>query len=216
MSIDAMRREFDHGAFDEKDAHPDPFDQFKRWFDDAIAANKGEWFEPNAMTLATVDQCGSADARIVLLKSFDHHGFVFYTNYGSDKGAQLEDHPNAAMVFYWPVLERQVRIRGTVSKTSAELSDAYFTSRPRGSKLGALASDQSQLIAGRDVLEKKLAELEKQYTTNDVPRPKDWGGYRLVPRVIEFWQGRANRLHDRLRYTLENGTNQWTIERLSP
>ncbi|WP_432798821.1 pyridoxamine 5'-phosphate oxidase [Poriferisphaera sp. WC338] len=216
MSIDAMRRDFDHGAFDESDAHSNPIDQFKRWFDDAVAANKGEWFEPNAMTLATVDSAGFADARIVLLKSFDHNGFVFFTNYSSIKGDQLIDHPHATLVFYWPILERQVRVRGTVAKTSIELSDAYFASRPRGSQLGALASDQSSVVSNRKTLEDKLAALDKQYTDSPIPRPESWGGYRLAANSIEFWQGRTNRLHDRLRYTLETDSSNWSIERLAP
>ena len=215
MSIDAMRRDFDQGSFDEKDAHANPIDQFRLWFDDALAANKGEWFEPNAMTLATVDQSGFPDARIVLLKSFDQKGFVFYTNYESEKAIQLEYHPQATLVFYWPTLERQVRIRGSITKTSPQTSDQYFNSRPRGSKLGAIVSNQSQVIPSRQTLEKKLAELDKQYTNKPIPRPSNWGGYRLSPITLEFWQSRTNRLHDRIQYNRNNAGN-WSISRLAP
>ena len=166
------------------------------------------------MTLATSNKEGDPDARIVLLKSFDDSGFVFYTNYQSRKATELSESPRACLLFYWAKLWRQVRIEGTVEKISAEESDGYFQSRPLGSKLGAWASNQSEVIASREVLEARFAELEKRFR-DDVPRPPHWGGYRVKPEAIEFWQGQENRLHDRLRYCLqENGS--WVIERLAP
>ena len=166
------------------------------------------------MTLATATEGGEPDARIVLLKSFDDSGFVFYTNYQSRKGKELGDNPRACLLFYWSQLWRQVRIEGRVTKVSDEESDAYFQSRPLGSKLGAWASNQSDVIASRETLESRFAELQKRFGDN-VPRPPHWGGYRVKPAAIEFWQGQENRLHDRLRYRLqENGS--WVIERLGP
>ncbi|QQE10358.1 pyridoxamine 5'-phosphate oxidase [Planctomycetota bacterium] len=215
MSIDAMRRNFDMGSLHEKDASKNPIEQFRTWFNDAIAANKGDWFEPNAMTLATVDPSGMPDARIVLLKSFDERGFVFFTNYESIKAKQLEEHPYATLVFYWPNLERQVRITGKSTKTSDEVSSNYFASRPHGSQLGAIVSNQSSVIPNREFLETKLKQLAEQYKDISIPRPTDWGGYCIKAHTIEFWQGRPNRLHDRLQYILENN-GKWSIQRLAP
>lgn len=166
------------------------------------------------MTLATADQEGNPDARIVLLKSFDDSGFVFYTNYQSRKGKELAEIPRACLLFYWSSLWRQVRIEGAVEKTSDAESDAYFQSRPVGSKLGAWASNQSEVVASREILEARFAELQQRFGDN-VPRPEHWGGYRVRPTAIEFWQGQENRLHDRLRYRLR-GDGSWTIERLGP
>jgi pyridoxamine 5'-phosphate oxidase len=190
---------------------PNPFQQFSRWFQQALDAALPE---PNAMTLATATREGKASARIVLLKSFDERGFVFYTNYESRKGRELAENPYAALVFHWIELERQVCAAGQVSRVSREESENYFRSRPVGSQLGAWASRQSQVISGREILEDRLTQLEKDYQNKLIPLPPDWGGLRLAPEMIEFWQGRPNRLHDRLRYRLQD--QQWLIERLSP
>jgi pyridoxamine 5'-phosphate oxidase len=190
---------------------PNPFQQFSRWFQQALDAALPE---PNAMTLATATREGKASARIVLLKSFDERGFVFYTNYESRKGRELAENPYAALVFHWIELERQVCAAGQVSRVSREESENYFRSRPVGSQLGAWASRQSQVISGREILEDRLKQLEKDYRNKLIPLPPDWGGLRLAPEMIEFWQGRPNRLHDRLRYRLQD--QQWLIERLSP
>ena len=190
----------------------DPFRQFQVWFGDAVTANL---MQPNAMTLATASKDGKPSARIVLLKGFDKRGFVFYTNYESRKGQKLAENPWAALVFLWVELQRQVRIEGRVKKCSAEDSDLYFQSRPLGSRLGACVSQQSQVISSREVLESRLQELIAENANGDIARPPYWGGYRLSPTSIEFWQGRPSRLHDRLRYSLlDNGS--WLIERLSP
>ena len=199
----------------EADALPDALLQFERWFKDALAADLPL---ANAMTLATVSPEGAPDARVVLLKGVEGGGFVFYTNYESRKGRQLASRPEACLVFLWAPLERQVRIEGRVEKVSAKESDTYFLSRPAGARLSAHASAQSEVVAGRSFLE---AEVEKVKTLHgeDPPRPAHWGGYRVVPGRIEFWQGRENRLHDRLLYTSvddSTGTGAWRIERLAP
>lgn len=194
----------------EADAHADPLEQFERWFGDALAA---ELPLANAMTLATVSPAGAPDARIVLLKGVDGGGFVFYTNYDSRKGRQLAARPEACLVFLWSQLERQVRIEGSVEKVTAAESDAYFDSRPAGARLSARASAQSNVVSGRNVLETAVQKEKAQYGENP-PRPAHWGGYRVMPARIEFWQGRADRLHDRLLYTL--GSDGWKIARLAP
>jgi pyridoxamine 5'-phosphate oxidase len=190
----------------------DPFRQFATWFDEARAASP---VEPNAMALATVGADGRPSLRMVLLKGADERGFVFYTNYESRKGRELADTPWAALTFFWPEMERQIRIEGRVEPVSAEESDAYFHSRPIGSQLSASASHQSEVIAGREELEQRVAALSAQYHDQEIPRPENWGGFRVIPDAIEFWQGRANRLHDRLRYRLL-ASGGWQIERLSP
>jgi pyridoxamine 5'-phosphate oxidase len=199
-------------TLDETEVDPDPIVQFGRWFGDARAAGLPE---PEAMTLATTGPDGRPSARMVLLKGFDQRGFVFYTNYTSRKSRELAASPAAALVFWWPPpLQRQVRIEGLVERVSHEESEAYFRTRPFGSQLGAWASNQSEVIPGRDVLEKRLEELSARYADGEVPLPPFWGGFRLAPQVIELWQGRPNRLHDRLRYRRDG--DRWTIERLSP
>jgi pyridoxamine 5'-phosphate oxidase len=189
-----------------------PIRQFQTWFDEERARGVSEQ-DATSMTLATASRDGRPSARIVLLKSFDDGGFVFYTNYLSRKANELDENPQACLLFYWSSFWRQVRIDGTVEKVSAEESETYFQSRPLGSKLGAWASNQSIVITGRESLEARFAEFEKRFGA-DVPRPPHWGGYRLKPTAIEFWQGRDNRLHDRLLYRLESGA--WVIERLAP
>ncbi len=207
-----MRKEYTVASLIEADAGDDPFVLFGTWFHAAISAKLPE---PNAMTLATATPAGVPSARIVLLKLFDHTGFCFATNYDSRKGKELEANPRCTLVFYWAELERQIRIEGVAERTTVAESDHYFASRPRGSRLGAIASPQSQVIADRIVLARRVADLEDQYPGDDIPRPAHWGGYRVVPRVIEFWQGRPNRLHDRLRY-IKSDTNVWIRERLAP
>jgi pyridoxamine 5'-phosphate oxidase len=200
------------GVLDINSADSDPFRQFQSWYREAHATPMRE---PTAMTLATATPDGRPSARIVLLKAADERGFVFFTNYQSRKGGELEQNPWAALVFYWPDLVRQVRVEGRVAKVSPEESDAYFSSRPRGSQLGAWASEQSRPIESRSALERRAEELAATYLDREIPRPPHWGGFRLSPVAIEFWQGRLDRLHDRLRYSLAEGGG-WTRERLSP
>ena len=194
------------------DLDPDPFAQFARWFDEAKAAVKEL---PECMMLATSSHEGEVSVRAVLLKSFDERGFVFFTNYNSRKSAQMHDNPRAALAFWWPQLERQVRIEGAVVRTTEEESDEYFATRPRGSQLGAWASEQSKVIAGRGDLDARFEELSRCYREGTIPRPPHWGGYRVIPILFEFWQGRPDRLHDRFCYRLREA-NDWIIERLSP
>jgi pyridoxamine 5'-phosphate oxidase len=211
-NIADLRQSYTKGGFVEADALPDAFDQFQQWFDQAIAA---ECYEPNAMTLATATEDGKPSARIVLLKGFDTSGFVFYTNYNSQKSQELEANPQVALLFFWDDLERQVRIDGVAQKTDSQESDEYFQSRPLGSRIGAWVSEQSTVIKSREVLEMHQADFEQRFEEGNVPRPPHWGGWRIVPQSIEFWQGRPNRLHDRLRYTRTDG-GAWHIERISP
>ena len=192
--------------------NPNPFKQFEQWFQAAVEA---EPVLPEAASLATATREGKLSSRMVLLKGFDEQGFVFYTNYESRKGIELAENPNAALVFYWRQLERQICITGTVSKVSREESEAYFRTRPRGSQIGALTSRQSQVVASREVLESQFQQLMAEYEGREIPLPSYWGGYRLTPATIEFWQGRSDRLHDRFLYQRQSG-GPWQLERLSP
>jgi pyridoxamine 5'-phosphate oxidase len=211
-SIADLRREYASRALVESDAFDDPLRQFELWFDEAM---KASLIEVNAMTLATASPTGEPSARIVLLKAFDERGFVFFTNYESAKGRDLDASGRACLLFFWPELERQIRITGEVTRTSAEESAAYFHSRPFESQIGAWASDQSRALADRETLEARQGELREQYRGREVPLPPHWGGYRVRPERIEFWQGRTSRLHDRLLYTRrDDGT--WSRVRLAP
>jgi pyridoxamine 5'-phosphate oxidase len=212
MSIAEIRKDYLKSSLSEDDVAIEPFAQFSKWWEEAINAHIEE---VNAMTLATSTTDGIPSARIVLLKGFDENGFVFFTNYKSRKGREIEENPNVALLFFWKELERQVRISGRVEKVSAEESDAYFQSRPEGSRLGAWASPQSKAINNRQVIEEQLAAYQQTYHLQPIPRPPHWGGYRVVPDTIEFWQGRSSRLHDRIQYKLDSVGN-WEISRLAP
>jgi pyridoxamine 5'-phosphate oxidase len=206
-----FRKEYTNAGLDKADVHHDPVVQFHAWFQNAIDAGL---HEPNAMILATAATDGKPSARTVLLKGYDERGFVFYTNYEGRKAGELETNPECALLFYWGELERQVRVEGTVSRISEQESDEYFASRPRGSRLGTWASEQSLPVEDRSVLEERVRELETEYEGREIPRPPFWGGYRVEPEEMEFWQGRESRLHDRLVYRREDGA--WRIERLQP
>jgi pyridoxamine 5'-phosphate oxidase len=210
--IARLRKEYVRAGLTEAGAEPDPIEQFRLWFDETLAANL---HEPNAMILATATPDGRPSARVVLLKGFDERGFVFYTNYEGRKGRELDANPGCALVFYWGELERQVRVEGRAARVPDEESDAYYASRPRGSRIGAWASEQSRLVESRDVLEERIRGLEAEYEGRDVPRPPFWGGYRVEPEIVEFWQGRENRMHDRLAYR-RTGDGGWHRERLQP
>lgn len=211
MDLGALREEYRRAGLDVDELDPDPFRQFLLWFDAVVAAGL---HEPNAMTLATADAAGRPSARMVLLKGVEAGAFVFFTNYESRKGAELAANPNAALVFPWHPLARQVTVAGPVERLPAADSDAYFASRPRGSQLGAWASQQSRPVPDRATLDRRYAEAEARWGDGPVPRPPHWGGFRLVPSALEFWQGRPNRLHDRFRYECTDAG--WVVSRLSP
>lgn len=211
-SIADIRKDYRMQSLSEDEVAPNAMDQFEKWWDDAV---KSEISEPNAMTLATASADGVPAARVVLLKGMDPRGFIFYTNYNSFKGEQLAENPRACLVFFWKELERQVRVMGVVEKVSGSESDEYFNSRPEGSRISAMVSPQSSVVQSREWLEMLVAGVAGELTGKHIPRPDFWGGYRVKPAIIEFWQGRSNRLHDRLQYSLmENG--EWKIERLAP
>jgi pyridoxamine 5'-phosphate oxidase len=212
VSLATLRRSYEAGDLSEESVHPDPIQQFNRWFEDAQAA---ELIEPNAMVLATSTADGRPSARVVLLKEFGNDGFVFYTNYLSRKGRELGANPIAALTFYWAELERQVRIEGTVRQTERGGSEEYFRSRPRDSQLGAWVSQQSDVVSSRENIEGTLRHLQERFASTDpLPVPEHWGGYRVEPQLLEFWQGRPNRLHDRLVY--RKSGDAWILERLWP
>lgn len=211
-TIQNLRLDYRSASLNEDDVDQNPYQQFEKWFQEALNAKVAE---PNAMTLATSKANGVPSARIVLLKEFTEEGFVFYTNYKSNKGKEIAESPYAALVFFWPDLERQIRIEGVVEQVSDDESTEYFKTRPRASQLGALTSPQSETIANRKVLEDTLAALTTKFTDKEVEKPEHWGGYRVIPNKIEFWQGRRSRLHDRILYT-QDKSQSWTFERLAP
>jgi pyridoxamine 5'-phosphate oxidase len=211
-SIADLRKEYSSKNLLETDIESSPIDQFKKWWTEAI---NSQIDEVNAMTLATASSDGMPSARIILLKGFDKNGFVFFSNYKSYKAMHLEENPKACLVFFWKELERQVRVTGLVKKISEKESDEYFLSRPAGSQIGAWASNQSQVIESREWLQKRYLKLTEEFKQSELKRPPHWGGYLVTPVIIEFWQGRPSRLHDRIQYTLEERGN-WKIERLAP
>ena len=211
QAIAMLRREYEGKPFDVKHTDPDPIVQFEDWFKTAVKLIEND---PNAMTLCTADENGFPTSRTVLLKEFDHNGFVFYTNYKSRKSSHIDKNPNVSITFFWPDLMRQIHIEGKAEKTSAEQSDIYFKTRPDGSKLGAWASEQSREVSSREELEKQLVKMEQKFKGGEIPRPPHWGGFCVTPSRLEFWQGRLNRLHDRICYIKEN--DNWQIKRLSP
>ncbi len=214
MDISNYRREYTKGGLKRKDLSESPFEQFEKWF---IQARDAELSDPSAMTIATVSATGKPSQRTVLLKIFDEKGFVFFTNYSSQKSREIQENPNVSLLFPWTVLERQVEINGRAEKIPTAESLKYFLSRPRGSQLGAWASAQSSPISSREILEVQLKKIKNKFTHGEVPLPDFWGGYRVIPDTIEFWQGGESRLHDRFEYTRENtALNNWTIERLQP
>lgn len=216
MEIDSMRKVYAKASLDETSVPSDPIEQFRAWFAEAKTGEHPDWIEINAMTVSTAGRDGRVSSRIILLKAFGPEGFTFFTNYRSLKGQQLAENPHTALCFFWPHVERQIRIDGTVEKVSAELSDKYFQSRPRSSQLGAWVSEQSEVVTSRNALETSMQQREVEFADQPVPRPEHWGGYRVRPDRLEFWQGRPNRLHDRILYQRSSESDSWTISRLSP
>jgi len=209
--LNNFRKEYDQEELDEKRLSPDPFKQFDTWFNDAI---DGGIDEPNVMVLSTVSELNRPSSRIVLLKEYNGKDFAFFTNYNSRKGKQIEKNPFGSLLFLWHTMERQIRIEGRIEKLAEEKSDSYFRSRPAGSRIGTWASPQSEEIPSRDYLEKLELEFRQKFQNKPIPRPENWGGYRLIPDLFEFWQGRKNRLHDRFEYSFNR--NKWNLTRLAP
>lgn len=211
-SLDQLRKDYSKSSLDTSTIHKNPFTQFSLWFDEAISAKV---LEPNAMNLSTVSADGRPSGRVVLLKGIEAEKFVFYTNYQSNKGKNIENNPACALTFFWPELERQVRISGIAERTDIESSEKYFQSRPRASQVGAWASPQDSVIANREILEQRVVEIEKRFEGKEkLPKPQQWGGYSVDPHEIEFWQGRPSRLHDRILFTKVDGN--WQVYRLAP
>lgn len=211
-NITDLRKEYSRSTLDFSNVLKDPVKQFEKWFDEAVQSGITE---PNAMHLATVDQHGKPSSRIVLLKGIESNRFIFYTNYQSKKGRELEQNPACALTFFWPEIERQVRVEGVADRVDTKLSDEYFQSRPRGSQIGAWASPQSTIIKDRDILDQRAQQMEKKFELEKVlPRPNQWGGFQIDPLMIEFWQGRPSRLHDRIQFTKVDG--EWKVNRLAP
>jgi pyridoxamine 5'-phosphate oxidase len=207
-----LRNEYSKASLDVSTVNPDPIIQFEKWFSEALQA---QLTEPNAMHLATVNEQGKPSSRIVLLKGIENKKFIFYTNYQSKKGKELDANPNCALTFFWPELERQVRIEGIAQRVDLQISEEYFQSRPRGSQIGAWSSPQSSVIQNRSLLDDRVEQIEKKFQGLEIlPKPQQWGGYQIVPTLFEFWQGRPNRLHDRIEYTIEGGA--WNMYRLAP
>ena len=216
LSIQDLRRDYSFGGLDRSELPTDPMHLFHKWFESLQAAEIPNWFEINAMTLSTADPDGGACSRIVLLKGIEADGFLFFTNYDSAKGQQIAFDPKVGLNFFWPMFDRQVRIEGNAVKTSSAISDQYFFSRPRTSQLGAVASPQSRVLSDELQLEIEIQALDAKLAGQPVPRPENWGGYKVVPDMIEFWQGKPSRLHDRFRYDRITETNAWSIRRLAP
>ena len=216
MSIQDLRRNYTYGGLARSELPQEPMLLFQQWFGLLQASELPEWFEVNAMTLSTANPVGGSCSRIVLLKGIVEDGFLFFTNYDSAKGQQIAFDPKVAIHFFWPMFDRQVRIEGLAVKTSAAISDQYFSSRPRSSQLGAAASPQSQILLDDMQLELTIQELDHRYAGLPVPRPENWGGYKVIPQLIEFWQGKPSRLHDRFRYERNESANDWLLHRLAP
>lgn len=219
MSLQDLRRNYTFGSLSAESIPDCPMAFFEQWWKELQSLELPEWFEINAMTLSTSSRQDGVSSRIVLLKDLrdgDEKGFCFFTNYHSAKGKQIAANPNASLNFFWPCLERQVRVTGQIVKTSVSMSDSYFAARPRSSQLGAIASPQSEVLEKSEDLQERIEQLEKEFDGQDIPRPDHWGGYRLIPSTIEFWQGRPSRLHDRFLYERSADHNSWTIKRLAP
>jgi pyridoxamine 5'-phosphate oxidase len=213
--FDRLRKEYQDHGLSESELAADPIAQFQRWFDDAVARGDADWLEPNAMSLATCDRSGNVTCRTVLLKHFDQNGFTFFTNYDSEKSQQIVANPRVSLLFHWAYLGRQVRIDGTATRTSRAISETYFRSRPRGAQIGASISRQSSVAMNRDAMDEQFAIFQREFEDRPIPLPEHWGGYIVSPHRLEFWQGRADRLHDRFRYRRLD-TGRWTLERLYP
>jgi pyridoxamine 5'-phosphate oxidase len=213
--LSSFHPEFEPGGLVESEMDADPVRQFGRWFDEAVARRPGDWLEPNAVTLATAGRGGQVSCRTVLLKHFDEAGFTFFTNYASSKARQIVENPRVSLLFFWAYMSRQIRIEGTATRTTRDVSEHYFHSRPRASQIAAASSRQSETVASRAELERRFADLERQFSGQPVPLPDDWGGFTVQPIRYEFWHGRPNRLHDRIRYE-RTAQSAWRMDRLQP